>query len=122
MQTLHIILSLISIVGYVATATFAGYAFVRLKRQEEDLSELKVVSARTLTLMMGEHLRASFDALNEMKETLHDLVDDERFEEAEQLRATIVKAERIAMRELERFKESFGEDAVDVKLTNLRRG
>ena len=34
MQTLHIILSLMGIVAYVATATFACYAFGRLKRQE----------------------------------------------------------------------------------------
>ena len=109
------------IVAYVATATFTCYAFARLKRQEEDLKGLKMVTAKTLALVTGEHLRASFEALNDMKETLHDLIDDERFEEAEQLKATIVSAEHAAMRDLERFKENFGADALDIKITSIRR-
>jgi hypothetical protein len=120
MQTLQIILTLMGIVAYVVTVTFALYAFSRLKRQEEDLKGLKVVAAKTLALVMADHLRDSFEALNDMKETLHDLIDDERFEEAEQLKATIAKAEHAAMRELERFKESFGEDCVDLKVTSIR--
>ena len=110
-----------SIVAYAAMTFLAGFAFARLKRQAEDLKELKMVAAKTLALVMGEHLRASFEALNDMKETLHDLIDDERFEEAEQLKTSITRAEHAAMRELERFKENFGDDSVGIKMTSIRR-
>ena len=121
MQILHIILTLMSIVAYAVTVTFAFFAFTRLKRQEDDLKGLKMVAAKTLAIVMGEHLRASFDALNDMKAALHDLIQDERFEEAEQLKTDIDKAERAAFAALEHFKESFGEDCVDLKMTSVRR-
>lgn len=121
MQTLHIILSLMGIVAYVATATFACYAFGGLKRQEAELDEIKYGVKTSIALAMGEHLRNSFNEINDMKETLRDMVEDERFEEAERLKAVIEKAESGAMRELERFREHFGKDCVDVEITNVRR-
>lgn len=114
-------MEIVSIVAYGAMTFLAAFAFARLKRQEEDIKELNMLATRTLVLVLGEHIRASFEALNDMKETLHDLIDDERFEEAERLKATIAKAEHAAMRELERFKDSFGEDGVDIKMTSIRR-
>ena len=121
MQILHIVLMVMSSVAYVATATFACYAFARLKRQEESLRGMKMATAKTLALVMAGHIQRSFETLNEMKETLQELMDDERFEEAEDLKKTIAKMEHCAMRELERFKESFGEDCVDIRVTSIRR-
>ena len=121
MQTLHIIVSIMGIVAYAATAAFAGFAFGRLKRQEDDLKGLKMVTAKTLALVTAGHIQRSFETLREMKETLHDLIDDERFEEAEDLKRTIAKMEHCAMRELERFKENFGDDSVDIKMASIRR-
>ena len=109
------------IVAYVATATFACYAFGRLKRQAAELDEIKYGVKTSIALAMGEHLRNSFNEINDMKETLRDMVEDERFEEAERLKAVIEKAESGAMRELERFREHFGKDCVDVEVTNVRR-
>lgn len=121
MQILQITLSIMGILAYVATATFTCYAFWRLKRQEDDLSVLKMVTTKTLALVTGEHLRASFDALNDMKDALQGLIEDERFEEAEDLKETIDKMERMAFKELERFKKNFGEDCVDIKMTSIRK-
>lgn len=121
MQALNIILTILGSLAYIVTATFAFFAFSRLKRQEEDLCGMKIVTAKTLALVTAGHLQRSFETLNEMKETLRDLIEDERFEEAEDLKKTIVKMEHCAMRELERFKENFGEDCVDIKVTSIRR-
>ena len=119
MQILQIILSLMGIVAYVVTALFACYAFGRLKRQEDELDEIKYGVKTCIALAMGEHIRNSFNEINDMKEVLEEMIEDERFEEAERLKTVIAKAESGAMRELERFREHFGKDCVDV--TSIKR-
>lgn len=121
MDILQTIAYIIGMVSYGAVTFLASYTFTRMKRQEKDLQGLKIVTAKTLALVTAGHLQRSFEALNEMKDTLHELEEDERFEEAEDLKKTIVKMERCAMRELEHFKESFGEDCVDIRVTSVRR-
>ena len=121
MDTLQIIVGIMSALAYGAMAFLAAFAVTRLKRQEEDLRWLKKVAEKTLELVIVGYIQRSFEMLNDMKETLQDLVDDDRFEEAEDMKKTIVKMEHCAIRELERFKEICGDDCVDIKITNIRR-
>lgn len=121
MDALQIIVGVMSVVAYGAMAFLAAFAFVRLKRQANDIKGLKMLTAKTLALVTVGHIQRSCEMLNEMKETLNDLIEDDRFEEAEDLKKTIAKMEHCTMRELERFKEAFGEDCVDIKITNVRR-
>lgn len=109
-------LSLMGIVAYGFTAVFTFFAFGRLKQQERDLMELKAVTTKTLSLTAAEHLRASFEAINDMKDMLRELIDADRFEEAEHVKAAIATAEASALRELDSFKEAFGDAGVDVKV------
>ena len=121
MQTLQIIATVMSIVSYSAVTFLAAFAFVRLKRQADDIMDLKMVAAKTLALVTGEHIRTMFESINDMKETFLRLVDEERFEEAEDLKQAIGKSEQQAFRELDRFRERFGEDCVHIQNTNIRR-
>lgn len=121
MQTLQILLSLAGIVAYCGLASFACFALARLRRQEQDLRELKMMIAKIWELVMTNHLRSSFEALNDMRATLRELIDNERYEEAEKLKTVITEAEQSAMRELKCFEDIVGRDKVVVTVTSIRR-
>lgn len=116
MQTINIILTLTSIVAYVLTASFAVAAFVRMDRLGKDLRKTHKDVRVTLMLMMGEHIRGSIEEVNCMRSVLAELVKTEQYEQAEQLKALIAKAEKGVQDDLQQMKVLFGDK---VKVENL---
>lgn len=121
MEIPHVILTVASCVAYLFLTFFTCHAYLRMKRQESEQNEMKIMLMKILAITMGEHLKSSFESVNDMKEALEELIEAERFEEAEKLKSVIADAERGAFMELERFRKHFGDECVDVKLMNVRR-
>ncbi len=120
MQTLQIILSLMSIVAYGAMTLLASFAFVRIRSLSDEVGKLRHDTHTTLCITMGEHIRNNVDELNSMKERLEELLEDERFEDAGRLKKITEHQEHLVEQSIARFKNVFGEDAVRVEMTKFR--
>ena len=120
MQTLQIIVSIMSVVSYAAMTFLAGFAFVRLRRLSEEVSDLRRTTHTTLCITMGEHIRNNVDELNSMKERFDELLEKECFEDASRLKKIIELQEHAIERSIDHFKKAFGEDAVRVEMTKFR--
>ena len=120
MQTLQIITTLMSIMCYGAMTFLASFAFVRLRRLSNEVGRLHHDVHTTLCITMGEHIRNNVDELNNMKERLEELLEDERFEDAGRLKKIIERQEHLIEQSIARFKNVFGEDAVRVEMTKFR--
>lgn len=120
MQTLQIITTLMSIMCYGAMTFLASFAFVRLRRLSNEVGRLHHDVHTTLCITMDEHIRNNVDELNNMKERLEELLEDERFEDAGRLKKIIEHQEHLIEQSIARFKNVFGEDAVRVEMTKFR--
>lgn len=120
MQTLQIIVSIMSVVSYTAMTFLAGFAFVRLRRLSDEVSDLRRTTHTTLCITMGEHIRNNVEELNSMKERFDELMEEERYEEAGHLKKIIEHQEHTVRQSIAQFKKTFGEDTVKVEMTKFR--
>ena len=93
MQTLHIILTIVSVLAYVATSFMAITAFFYMRYLRKETVKMEVVLAQVFALQLANHVRDNVKELDEMKDTLRHLIEDEQFEKAEQLKAVISEVE-----------------------------
>lgn len=112
MDILQITLFVLSAVSYASMTFLAGFAFVRMKRLDKDVTEVRLGIFAMMKMVTSLHLRSTADSINGMKTDLRRMVAEERFEDAERLKAFIEKSEKAMLMELEKFKEHFGEDSV----------
>lgn len=120
MQVLEIILTVVAILAYFATAYFACCAYFYLRRQNDSIKIVSKSLSRMLMMVMGDHLRDSFNEVNAMQKEFHELIENERYEEAERLKSIIESAEKSAEKSLHNFKELFG-DECEVVVTKINR-
>ena len=120
MQILNIILSIMAIIANCFLAWFAITAWFELRRMKRDFAGVKRAMVVTTTITVANHVKDSFDQLNDMKETFNQLVEDEQYEEAERLKAAITDAERNAKAATKLFKDICG-DSCDVVVTKVKK-
>ena len=122
MQILNIIFTIVAIIANGALAYFAITAWFELRRIKSDLIGMRRALAITTTITMGEHVRSNFDQLNEMKKTFHLLVENEQYEEAEELKNAIAKMELSAEHALKEFKDICGDKLCEIVVTKVKAG
>lgn len=83
-----------STVAYAAMTFLTAFTYARLIRQERILREIRMGTAKIMTITIAEHLKSSLDTVSEMKARFNQLVEDECFEEAERLRTLIDRHEQ----------------------------
>lgn len=115
MTTLQIIVHLVTIVAYVFLIALCITTFRYFRRQQDDIDHIN----RTLHILMGEHLRQNVDELNDMKERLEELVEEDRYEDAQRLKQIIDEQERSVKEQIDKFRDTFGEDTVKVEVTKF---
>lgn len=119
MQTIQIIAFITNLVSYTVMSFFACFAFFRLRRQERDLLDIKAAIGKLMAMTAAGHIRDSLNDLNVMRKDLRDLIDNERYEEAEKLKAFITERERNALRQIKHLREHFGDD-VGIEIKDIR--
>ena len=112
MQILNIIFTIVAVIANAAMTYFAITAWFELRR-------VKRAMAIVTTIAMGERVKSNFDQLNEMKAAFHRLVENEQYEEAEELKNVIAKMELNAEHALKEFKDVCG-DSCEVIVTNVK--
>ena len=119
MQILNIIFTIVAVIANAAMTYFAITAWFELRRMKRDFAGVKRAMVVTTTITVANHVKDSFDQLNDMKETFNQLVEDEQYEEAERLKAAITDAERNAKAATKLFKDICG-DSCDVVVTKVK--
>lgn len=120
MQILNIILTIVTIIANCFLTWFAITAWFELRRLKRKLTGMEHAMAVVTTITMGNQVKDSFDQLNDMKETFNQLVEEERYEEAEELKNAITNMERNAKAAMERFKDICG-DSCEVIVTKVKK-
>ena len=115
METMNFVLCLCGVIAYWLVSYFAVSAWSRLRKFGSDMHDLQKVSAKVYAIVYALKLQSTFDQLNEMKDTLRQLAQDEQFEEAAKLKEIVEKQEREAQESLKEFRETFGGEYVKVE-------
>lgn len=119
METTLIIIRIVTSIAYTVLIGLAISVYFYLRRQQQDMKDIKRVLARLFAITMGEHLRSNFDRLNEMKDTLQKLVENEQYEDAKRMQTLITAQEQQAMKALHSFQKEFGVDVVKMEITKV---
>ena len=120
MQIQNIIFTIVAIISNAAVTYFAITAWFELRRLKRDIIGMKRALAVTTTITMGEHVKSNFEQLNEMKAAFHRLVENEQYEEAEELKNAIAKMELSAEHALKEFKDICGDKLCEVIVTKVK--
>lgn len=120
MQILNIILSIMAIIANCFLTWFAITAWFELRRIKNDILGMKHALAVTTTITMAEHVKSNFEQLNKMKSDFHRLVENEQYEEAEELKNAIAKMELSAEQALKEFKDICGDKLCDIVVTKVK--
>jgi len=120
MQILNIIFTIVAVIANAAMTYFAITAWFELRRMKRDFAGVKRAMVVTTTITVANHVKDSFEQLNDMKDTFNQLVEDEQYEEAERLKAAITDAERNAKAATKLFKDICG-DSCDVVVTKVKK-
>lgn len=119
MQILDIILTIVTIIANCFLTWFAITAWFELRRMKRNLTGMERAMAVVTTITMGNHVKDSFEQLNEMKAAFNRLVEEERYEKAERLKAAIANAERNCEASMKRFKDICG-DSCEIVVTKVK--
>ena len=120
MQILNIILTIVTIIANCFLTWFAITAWFELRRLKRKLTGMEHAMSVVTTITIGNQVKDNFDQLNDMKETFNQLVEEERYEEAEELKNAITNMERNAKAAMERFKDICG-DSCEVIVTKVKK-
>ena len=120
MQILNIILTVAATIANGTMIYFTITAWFELRRMKRKLTAMERAMAIVTTITMGEHVKSNFDQLNEMKATFHRLVENEQYEEAEELKNAIAKMELNAEHALKEFKDICGDKLCEIVVTKVK--
>lgn len=113
MQTLQIILTIVSILAYLATSYMAIMAFFYLRHLKKNKEVLREVLKRLLMLSIANEVRENMRDVNEMKIDFQRLIENEQFEDAEQLKKIISRVEGRVKRMIDELNDGLGDGKVE---------
>lgn len=107
MQTLQIIANLIVIFAYVALIALAIVTFRYMRRMERKADSLHGTQRMMFAMMMDGNIRQNQETVKRLAEEMQQAVDDDRFEDAEQLRKVIAEREQYIIEQLAFMRSEF---------------
>lgn len=117
MQALLVILYVCGAIGYLSLLFFVFHLYRKLKANHEMFFVACKTIAKIYLKVSILQLEKTFDQLSNMKKAVVKLTEEERFEDAAQLKRAIDKLEKDASAMLADFKETFG--AENVSMTEI---
>lgn len=120
MQILNIIFIVAAIIASYLLMWFAITAWGELRRLNRKLAVMERSMTIVTTITMGQHVRGNFEQLNEMKAAFRRLVENEQYEDAEELRRAIIKMEHHAKEAMDHFKDICGDNLCEVIVTKVK--
>ena len=113
---MNFFLAICEVIAYGAMAYLAITAYVRLRRVGSKLDGLQAATAKLCALVSAVKLQSDFDHINDMKDTLRQLVEAEQYEDAAKLKAVIAEQEELALKNMKALQDSFGGKGMIVRI------
>ena len=120
MQILNIIFTIVAIIANGALTYFAITAWFELRRMKRILTGMERAMTIVTPITMGQYVKGNFEQLNEMKAAFRRLVENEQYEDAEELKKAIVKMEHHAKEAMDHFKDICGGNLCEVIVTKVK--
>lgn len=120
MQILHTVALIMGIITYAALTFMTCFSFSRLRHQADDLKAVRHVLIKVYAIVSALKLKDDFDTINQLRTTLHLLVEKENYTEAAKVKEYIERQEKAVEAGLKKFNETFGDTAeISVKPINI---
>ncbi len=119
MQTLQIIVNLIVSVAYVALIALAIVTFRYMRQMMHKADSLRRMQRMMFAMMMDGNIRQNQESVKRLAEEMQQAVDDDRFEDAEQLKKVIVERQQYIFEQLAFIKSEFS-DECEVRMYRTR--
>lgn len=119
MQTLQIIVNLIVSVAYAVLIALAIVTFRYMRRQAGQIGELRRMQRMMFAMMIDGNIRQNQEAVKRLAEEMQQAVDDDRYEDAEQLRKVIAERQQHIIEQLAFIKSEFS-DECEVRMYRTR--
>lgn len=116
METLQIIAYVMAVLANGILAYTAMALHFKMRRMQKDVDSMKKLLRNMFGMTMSDHVQITFDQVEKMKKALQELIENEQYEDAEHLHNAIEQAQECAMKQLESFKELFGDDSIEIKI------
>lgn len=110
MQVLEILLYLCGTASYVVLACLAVKAYGRMTDYNNLIKGVAVTAAKIYAIVSTIKLQQTFTTLGRMRQSLDNLTQAEEFEKAAKLKTAIEEAEKLALADLKKYEEIFGEN------------
>jgi len=120
MQILNIIFTIVVIIANGFITWFAITAWFELRRMKRILTGMERAMTIVTPITMGQYVKGNFEQLNEMKAAFRRLVENEQYEDAEELKKAIAKMELNAEHALKEFKDICGDKLCEIVVTKVK--
>ena len=119
MQTLQIIVNLIVSVAYAALIALAIVTFRYMRQMMRKADSLRRMQRMMFAMMMDGNIRQNQEVVKRLAEEMQQAVDDDRYEDAEQLRKVIAEREQYIIEQLAFMRSEFS-DECEVRMYRTR--
>lgn len=121
MQTLQIILFILSTIAYLVAFGFVAYAVTRLQHLEHRADNISERIDNLTSVALSQFLQGQVEALTTLTMSYNDAVQQENYEEAGKLKNLIDEQKKRLKNNMDYFKKSFaGQDMPN--LVDLKKG
>lgn len=119
MQTLQIIVNLIVSVAYAVLIALAIVTFRYMRRMERKADSLHGTQRMMFVMMIDGNIKENQEAVKRLAEEMQQAADEDRYEDAEQLRKVIAEREQYILEQLAFIKSEFS-DECEVRMYRTR--
>lgn len=119
MQTLQIIVNLIVSVAYAVLIALAIVTFRYMRRMERKADSLHGTQRMMFVMMIDGNIKENQEAVKRLAEEMQQAADEDRYEDAEQLRKIIAERQQYIMEQLAFIKSEFS-DECEVRIYRTR--
>jgi len=119
MQTLQIFVNLIVSVAYAVLIALAIVTFRYMRQMMRKADSLHGTQRMMFAMMIDGNIKENQEAVKRLAEEMQQAVDEDRFEDAEQLRKVIAEREQYILEQLAFIKSEFS-DECEVRMYRTR--
>lgn len=119
MQTLQIIVNLIVSVAYAVLIALAIVTFRYMRQMMRKADSLHGMQRMMFAMMIDGNIKENQEAVKRLAEEMQQAADEDRYEDAEQLRKVIAEREQYILEQLAFIKSEFS-DECEVRMYRTR--
>lgn len=117
MELLKIIIYIVSLACYCTLTSFTCSAFIDMRRQQKTIRSTHHLLRLIMAMQIENNIEVKQHQIARMKQMLLQLIESDRFEDAEMLKKKIVECQQIINNQVQFMKSELG-DVCEVKYTS----